>query len=136
MSGYLVLDCSFFVAITLPDEKSECNDISSYSIIVPSIFYLECINVLQMSLKRSRINSLQLQEYANMLRQFPCEIDKYSSSLESIFSITKLCNQYDLTSYDAAYLELAIRYGAKVATHDRKLLAACQKANIVVITSL
>ena len=132
---YLVLDCSFFMAFTLPDEDSGNNDISSYNIIVPSIFYLECLNALHAALKRNRINTVNFQEYLQILRNFPCEVDKFSSNRESISLIAQLSSQFEITSYDASYLELASRYNAQIATHDKRLITACEKAKTKIYPS-
>ena len=127
---YLVLDCSFFMSFTLPDENGNNNNISSYNIIVPSIFYLECLNVLHIALRRNRINDTNFQEYLHILKNFPCKLDQFSSSCESVLSIAQLSNKFDITSYDASYLELALRHNAIMATHDKKLITICKKANI------
>jgi len=39
-------------------------------------------------------------------------------------------NTHNLTSYDSAYLELALRLEAKIATLDKELLSSCEIANI------
>lgn len=45
-------------------------------------------------------------------------------------SIYELAQKYNLTSYDAAYLELAIRLGAPLATNDQDLINAAGQAGI------
>lgn len=132
-NNYLVLDCSFFMSFILPDEENTQHNVMFYNIIVPSIFYLECLNVLHAALKRGRISAQNLQEYLQILRGFPCEVDKFSSNCESVLSIAQISNEFDLTSYDAAYLELTLRYKAKMATYDKKLISACKKLDIELI---
>ena len=41
-----------------------------------------------------------------------------------------LAEQYALTAYDAAYLDLALRKGVPLATHDKALKAAAAKAGV------
>lgn len=41
-----------------------------------------------------------------------------------------LARTYGLTSYDVAYLELAIRESASLATLDKALIKAAQKADV------
>ena len=48
-------------------------------------------------------------------------------------SITVLASRYGLSSYDAAYLELAIRKEAALGTLDNNLLRACVKAGVQTI---
>ena len=59
----LVVDCSFFMSSILPDEiQNKVEEIfyrisqREFIVYVPSIFYLECSNVLVSSLSRNRIN--------------------------------------------------------------------------------
>jgi predicted nucleic acid-binding protein len=124
----LVIDCSFIMATVLPDEKqNKVNILFSqianriYNIYVPSIFFLECSNVLLYSLKRKRIGIKDYEEYLNFLEQLPLNVDKFSSTPESLFTISKIATKYDLTSYDSAYLELALRMEAALATLDKNL---------------
>ena len=56
----LVLDCSFIMSHILPHETNNsieiCNEIANntYCIYVPSIFYLECHNVLSKALYKDK----------------------------------------------------------------------------------
>ncbi|MDQ2077494.1 type II toxin-antitoxin system VapC family toxin [Marinimicrobium sp. ABcell2] len=43
-----------------------------------------------------------------------------------------LSRAYKLSSYDAAYFELAIRKGMPLATLDKKLLNAAKKADVAI----
>lgn len=133
----LVVDCSFFMSSILPDEtQDKIEDVfhgisqKKFTVYVPSIFYLECSNVLVSSLSRNRINQESFEEYSNLLKLMPITVDKFSATSESIYSIARLANKYNLSSYDASYLDLAIRLEASVASLDKKLLDVCAKANI------
>jgi predicted nucleic acid-binding protein len=121
----------------LPDEtQNKVEDIfyrisqREFIVYVPSIFYLECSNVLVSSLSRNRITQKSFEEYSNLLKLMPITVDKFSATSESIYSISRLANKYNLSSYDASYLDLAIRLEASIASLDQKLLNACAKANI------
>jgi len=133
----LVVDCSFFMSSILPDEiQNKVEEIfyrisqREFIVYVPSIFYLECSNVLVSSLSRNRINQESFEEYSNLLKLMPITVDKFSATTESIYSISRLANKYNLSSYDASYLDLAIRLEASISSLDKKLLDACAKANI------
>jgi predicted nucleic acid-binding protein len=45
-----------------------------------------------------------------------------------------LALQHGLTVYDAAYLDLALRSSAPIATKDKALLQAMKAANVSVVT--
>ena len=133
----LVVDCSFIMSSLLPDEKEQkIEEIyhqvaeNKYKVYVPAIFYLECTNVLLSSLKRKRINKKTYEEYINLLSLLPINVDNFSATPESLYSISKISTTYNLTSYDASYLNLAIRIEASVATLDKNLIAACELAKI------
>ena len=45
-------------------------------------------------------------------------------------AVRELVGQYQLTAYDASYLELAIRHDLPIATSDKALMKAAQAAGI------
>lgn len=130
MNSYLVIDCSFVMAGMLPDESNSNIDIATYNTHVPSLFYLECISVLRKAVKQKRISLDNFEESLRMLSSFPFIIDNFSTTSEALRPISKLCQAYNLSPYDASYLELAIRLDAKLGTYDQSLLTACKDNKI------
>ncbi|WP_425364191.1 type II toxin-antitoxin system VapC family toxin [Candidatus Tisiphia endosymbiont of Hybos culiciformis] len=133
----LVIDCSFIMSSILPDEKqlkvdNIYNQISNkvYNVFAPAVFYLECNNVLISSLKKQRITKSDYEEYLHFLNILPINIDKFCSNCESLHVIARIATKYGLTSYDATYLELALRLEAKIATLDNGLANSCKMAHI------
>ena len=62
------------------------------------------------------------------LRELPISVD---DELTSVFGDeAAVSTRYNLTVYDAAYLELAIRLHAPLATNDQSLVAAVQMAKL------
>jgi predicted nucleic acid-binding protein len=106
---------------------------ASYKIYAPAIFYLECTNVLLSVINRKRINLEDYQEYLITIQDLPITIDKFSALAESLYFISELAIQNNLSSYDASYLELAIRLKARVATFDNSLIKACKAHHIEVL---
>ncbi len=128
----IVVDCSFIMSAMLPDEYQEkiesvYHHIASgkYKVNVPSIFYLECNNVLISAFRRNRITENQHKEYIRFLNELIVTVDRFSSISESLYQIANISKKYNLSSYDASYLELAIRLSAPIATLDKKLVDAC-----------
>jgi predicted nucleic acid-binding protein len=67
-----------------------------------------------------------------LLSQLPIEVGP--SNPDRIFhDILPLARQYQLTSYDASYLELAIHKGLPIASLDKALIKAAQDIEIKVI---
>jgi len=128
MRPYLVMDCSFLMSSILPDEtNNRHSNTDDYSIHVPAIFFLECTNVLLLSRRKNRISPEIYETMTQLLSELPFHIDSFSATQESVFSIGLLANKFELTTYDASYLELAIRLKADIATHDKKLLQALKE---------
>ncbi len=129
-----VVDCSFFISSFLPDEENKDLDFFEYSVHVPSIFLLECLNVLGVSLKKRRLTKEQYSEYVFSFKDLPFIVDHFSSTQESLQSISRLAQKYDLTSYDASYLELALRLKSPIGTFDKKIIEACKHEKIRVLS--
>lgn len=134
----LVIDCSFAMSQILPDELESVRPDDYYEkfdniqkIFVPSIFYLECNNVLLSSLKRNRILLKDYNEYINLISDLPVEVDNFSGTRESLSMIGNLSKKYSITSYDASYIELALRKNAFFASFDKKLTNLCKDLNIM-----
>ena len=49
---------------------------------------------------------------------------------ESVSNILPIAREYGLSAYDAAYLDVAVRHGAPLATLDSKLQKTGEKAGI------
>ena len=133
----IVVDSSFIMSSILSDEQRlELEKIynmitdNSYKVFAPSIFYLECENVLISSIKRNRIPKTAYENYMRLIGLLPINIDYFSASKESTYIIGKIATEYDLTSYDASYLELALRINGQIGTLDKKLANSCGRANI------
>ena len=62
------------------------------------------------------------------LRELPITIDDELTAL--LGTEAAIATRYNLTCYDAAYLELALRLQAPLATNDRALTAAAEAAKI------
>lgn len=129
-----VVDCSFFVSSFLPDEKNESFDFSPFSVHVPSIFFLECLNVLKISVKRKRITEDQYKKFVDFFESLPFAVDHFSSTQESLGTISRLSQEHDLSSYDASYLELALRLKAPLGTFDKKILGASKLEKVKNLT--
>ena len=99
---------------------------------VPPLWTLEVANVLAVSERRQRITSSGSEEFLDLLGGLDIRIN-HTISLGSK-TLLLLARRYGLTSYDAAYLELAKRTGLPLATFDKDLLAAAAKEGVPVVT--
>ena len=130
----LVVDCSAICALFFEDEATpESNQLldrlEAGAIWAPSLFLWEVANVLLMAERRQRLSQAQRVEALLMLEQLHLEIDQ-GDPIVVWHDVTQLAAQTGLTSYDAAYLELAIRLGTPLATRDRELQRCCNAAGV------
>src|SRR5208283_3513386 len=90
---------------------------SSRVAVVPSLWRLEVANVLRNAVRRGRCDEAYVDRSLQRLSRFPFEVDDETS--KHAWAATRtLSREQGLTSYDAAYLELAIRKSQPLATCD------------------
>ena len=133
-----VLDSSFALSLVLPEEYSGRADAflqhrsSEDTFWVPALWWYEISNALLMAQKRKRITEADRIQMVALYGFLPIQTDT-PFHLEAINRFQELALTYSLTAYDAAYLELALRKGLAIATFDRRLTQAAQKAGISTI---
>ena len=98
--------------------------------LVPNLWHLEAANVLLGAEKRSEINAGVIERFIAQLENLPIHVDPLTAH-QSFNRILALSRIYNLSSYDAAYLELSIREGLPLATLDKDLKKAAKKADML-----
>jgi predicted nucleic acid-binding protein len=93
--------------------------------IAPQLWPIEALNGLSTAERRGRISREVRHRLAGFLRALPIEIDDEMAT-RSWNTTAHLAEQHRLTTYDATYLELAMRRSAPLATSDTALIAAAQ----------
>jgi len=91
--------------------------------IVPAHWLLEVANALLIAVRRKRVTPQDAHQFLLDLEFLPIHIDTTSRNLVRS-RVYPLAEQYDLSLYDAAYLQLAIREGLPLATLDDDLRKA------------
>jgi predicted nucleic acid-binding protein len=127
MSGF-VLDCSIAVAWCFDDEASDNCDallekIKEEGAIVPTIWHLELGNVMIQAERRGRISSAEISNRLELLALLPINTD-HDMQGRALREVLMLARAERLTTYDAAYLELAIRQRLPLASKDKRLRSA------------
>jgi predicted nucleic acid-binding protein len=114
-----------------PEERAYAQkvlaDISNRSVWVPSIWCLEVANVIARAESRYGLPEARSSEFVYALQQMHIQIDQ-ETHLHALSDILYLARRYNLSSYDAAYLELALRKGLPLATLDKGLEKSVKKA--------
>ena len=117
-----VPDASVAAALVLPDEEAALADLAldrlgAETARVPDVFWHELRNLLLSAERRGRIDEGYADSSMVRLRQLPIHCPGEADD----FEVMVLARQHRLTSYDASYLALAIRYGCSLASLDRRL---------------
>ncbi len=99
---------------------------------VPSLWRLETANALRKAIRRRRYSEPFARACFNDLMKLPIVVDDQTDA-QAWQRTWELANQYDLTIYDAAYLELALRRKFPLATCDMELVRAARRARLEVL---
>ena len=128
----LVIDASLASAWCFPDERSDyANAVlhavsSSLVAIAPRLLAYEVRNSVLMGLRRGRINEADAEAFLDSLADLNIRLVD-PVSYDAVF---KLAGFSGLTVYDAAYMDLAIRQSAQLASLDDALQKAAVKAGV------
>jgi predicted nucleic acid-binding protein len=97
--------------------------------VTPEFWPLEAVNTLLWAQIKGRIDHSYRNEQINFLRQLAITPDMHTYDV-AWTAINELAARHRLTSYDAAYLELALRRELPLATLDEDLRRAAQKEKV------
>ena len=130
----LVVDTSVVLTWCMGDESDAVADralelAEDDAIIVPWIGWYEVRNVLIVNERRGRIDPASTARFLGYLRTLDMTFDANADEA----TVMALARDYQLTVYDAAYLELAGRLAAPLATLDKKLRKAGKDAGVEVL---
>jgi predicted nucleic acid-binding protein len=98
---------------------------------VPVLWRYEVSSVLSRAQNRGLLATQKAQEFLEDLAALPITVDIDGVS-RILADVHQIAIRYHLTSYDAAYLELALRHRLPLATLDEELLVACRAAGLTV----
>ena len=130
----IVVDCSTTMAWCFEDEANRSADEALSTLLtdeglVPSIWTLEVANVLLGAERHGRLTEADTMRFLDLLGDLPIRVEQCDTPV--VFGAVMPCGRrFGLTSYDAAYLDLAMRTGAPLATSDKKLREACRSAGV------
>jgi predicted nucleic acid-binding protein len=96
---------------------------------VPAIFYLELLNAILVGQRRGRCQPDQVNQFLTTVLALPI-VAEGSGDAAVLRRTCDLAREHSLSSYDAAYLEMAVRLQAPLATLGRRLQSAAGQAGI------
>lgn len=139
-----VLDASVALLWLAPQTNPAGADFASRALValkdsqavVPSLFALEIANVVAKLESRGTVNEAGSQRYISLLGRLNIAVDPVTAT-HALGGTLGLARRYNLSAYDAAYLELALRTGLPLATLDANLIkaaaiAGCQQPDFLI----
>jgi predicted nucleic acid-binding protein len=131
----MVLDASVAVAWCFEDQNTPFTEgvldllSAGTEVLTPAIGPFEVANALLVAERRKRITLAQVTALLRRIAGLPISIEPIEAgrAFEHILSVAR---QQNLTEYDAAYLELALRTGLPLATLDSKVKQAARLVHI------
>ena len=97
--------------------------------IVPVTWALEVANVIARAEAKALVTEARSGEFLELLDGVSIEVDS-ATFTQARAGTLQLARRYQLSAYDASYLELALRRGLSLATLDEGLQRAAKKAGV------
>jgi predicted nucleic acid-binding protein len=128
------LDASVVGCWALEDEKdpratAALDRIASDTALVPTLWWFEVRNILIVAERRDRISVANTATFLAELARLPVRVDREPQEQQ----VLSFARRHRLTAYDAAYLELAQRGAAPLATLDGPLARAARAEHVVLM---
>ena len=136
MVEHFVVDNSVVMSWYFKDETNNYADnvldkLTDAIAVVPSIWPLEVVNVLIVAERQRRLSESDSIRFLTLLSQLPIVLE-YERP-EMMKELLALARAYNLSSYDASYLYLAMRKGLPIATLDKKLIEAAGRIEVPIL---
>src|ERR1700746_1420457 len=134
MSAAFVVDCSIAMAWLFHDEATHktaalLNRLATETALVPAWWVIEITNVIAMGEGKGGIPPTHSNACISDVTKLGSERDDEAPD-RAFTHLLALCRTHRLTSYDAIYLDLAIRRSLPLATLDDDLRKTAKKLGV------
>lgn len=129
----IVVDCSYTMAMVMPDESrpQSMERALEGRMLAPSLWSLEVANTLRNVVRRGRLTEPDVPGVCARLEAYEIEIQAgHDGGVRQRYAMAQA---HGLTTYDAAYLELALQRRCQLATLDTRLAQAAARAGVAVL---
>lgn len=132
-----VLDSSMTLAWCYEGEQTPQTQavllrLNSAEAFVPSLWPLEVTNSLLVGERRGRLTQAKVAQFVAVLESLAIYVDDQTPS-HAFGQTLMLARAHALSTYDAAYLELALRRALPLASLDGDLIKAAQALGVPVL---
>ena len=129
-----VVDASVAGAWYLPDESDPLADtaalrLNAESAMVSALFWFELRNIFLIGERKGRISEADTARFLSNLARLPITTDREPNEI----AVFHLARTHRLSIYDAAYLELAQRMSAPLASLDNALVKAARAEKVALL---
>ena len=136
MTSRFVLDNSVAMAWFFGDEDHDYADTVLSALVqgealVPSVWPLEFGNALLVAERRGRLQRANVSRALALANELPITVEPETPA-RALTEIVALARDSQLSTYDASYLDLAIRLGLPLATQDDRMTAAARSSGVSV----
>jgi len=136
MIEQFVVDNSVVMSWCFKDEINDYADtvldrLTESAAVVPSIWPLEVVNVLLVAERQKRLSESDSIRFLTLLSQLPIVVEYEAPDMMK--ELLALARSNNLSSYDASYLDLAMRKGVSIATLDNKLIEAARRIDVPIL---
>lgn len=133
-SPRFVLHNSVVMAWCFEDEVSAYADavlelLDVHEAVVPAIWPLETGNVLLVAERRKRLGHAGVVRFLELIQRLPIVVEQETPA-RMLKEIHALARSLHLSTYDASYLDLAMRAALPLASQDKALVKAARKCGI------
>ncbi|MDX9991344.1 MAG: type II toxin-antitoxin system VapC family toxin [Anaerolineales bacterium] len=133
--SFFVLDASMTLAWCFEEEagtqaETVLDMFTESQAIVPALWLLEISNALINAERRGCLTAAEGARFLELLRRLPIQIEETSSMERTWGDVLNLARAHQLSTYDACYLDLAMRSGTALATLDTDLKNAAQACGV------
>jgi predicted nucleic acid-binding protein len=134
MSARFVVDTSVVMAWCFQDAGNRYADavlesLETSEACAPAIWPLEVGNVLLVAERKRRLSEASLVRFLALLRSLPITVEQEAPD-RILTEIISLARTHHLSTYDASYLDLAMRLELPIATQDAQLVKAAQTCRV------
>ena len=129
-----VVDNSVVMAWCFEDESNGYTDtilecLEEGEAVAPAIWPLEVGNVLLVAERKGRLGKADVVRFLELVSNLPLFVEQESPK-RMLTDIIGLARDLRLSTYDASYLDLAMRSGLPLATQDKLLAKAAKKCGV------
>lgn len=134
MSARFVVDNSVVMSWCFEDEGNKyaeriLESLESGEAFVPAIWPLEVGNVLLVAERKGRLSRASVVRFLSLLGGLPITVEQETPN-RMFNEIISLAREHGLSTYDASYLDLAMRLDLPLATLDASLTEAAGKCKV------